>query len=330
MQIPEGYRASGKALKSTRAMIALGSVLICTACANDGESTDLHNDPGKTDPLPPTGSLTPLSEEYWEDTLERALEIVGTDIRNILFDAAVALRYPTSSSDAEGGISPTDELLTIVLSDGTPGAQETANCVAGGEFRIVTTSSDFKRALIDADECVLDSWVISGQVERLASDTEVESLKFHEFDVGLDNLKVSVSSALYEFDNEDPFYTRSWSGMTYSVEESGRITTVHELELESVDIYGYVFDKSLSMNFTANGPWTSDRPLRVSTPVPFGGLTTSETGRDYTTGKLVLESGDVNRLTLDVDSGEPGRVLITLERDGVVTTFFRPLPDALR
>ena len=330
MQIPERYRASGKALKSTRAMIALGTVLICTACASDGESTDLQNDPGKTDTLPPTGSFSPLNENKWEDTLKRALEIVDTDTRNILFDAAVALRYPTSSAEAEGGILPTDELVTFVLTDGTSGAQETANCVAGGEFRIVTTSSDFKRALIDADECVLDSWVISGQVERVASNTEVESLKFHEFDVGLDNRKVSVSSALYEFNNGHPFSTRSWKGTSYSVEESGRLTTVRELESESIDIYGISLDKRLSMNFTANGPWTNDRPLKVSTPVPFGGLTTSETGRDYTTGKLVLESGEGNRLTLDVDSGEPDLVLITLERDGVVTTHFRPLPDALR
>lgn len=206
-------------------------------------------------------------------------------------------------------------------------------CASDGEstdLQIVTTSSDFKRALIDADECVLDSWVVSGQVERVASDTEVESLKFLEFDVDVDNRKVSVSSALYEFNNGHPFSTRSWKGTSYRVEESGRLTTVRELELESIEIYGISLDKRLSMNFISRGPWTNDRPLKVSTPVPFGELTSSETGRDYTTGKLVLESDEGDRLTLDVDSGEPDLVLITLERDGAVIALFRPLPDALR
>lgn len=139
-------------------------------------------------------------------------------------------------------------------------------CASDGEstdLQFVTTSSDFKRALIDADECVLDSWVVSGQVERVASDTEVESLKFLEFDVDVDNRKVSVSSVLYEFNNGHPFSTRSWKGTSYSVEESGRLTTVRELELESIDIYGISLDKRFSMNFIAKGPWTNDRPLKV-------------------------------------------------------------------
>lgn len=333
MQNPEWCYKTDRAQKNTRVMLFLVSALtalVCTACNDQGQSADDREESETAYPLPPVTNRLPLSEDEWENTLGRVLEVIGTDTRQILLDVAVALQLPGSSGNVSEEIVPTGELVDFMLPDGTSGMQETASCVAGGEFTLASISSDSERVMIDADECVLDSWLISGNVERVTSTTVMKSLTFHEFSVEVGNQRLNVPAALYEYSEDDPYATRLWKGMSYSVEENLEVTAVHDLEWESVDIYGTAFDQLLSMSFIANGPWTNGQPLSVTTPVPFGGLTTSETGRDYSSGRLVVESMEGNRLMLDVDGVEAGLVAITLESGGVITTHIRPRPAVLR
>ena len=278
---------------------------------------------------PGTDGTSPLGDGDWERTLERVLETVGGEVRDVVLEAASALRLPEASSGAVEEV----EVIYFTLADGTPGTLTRASCGGGGGFELVQTSGDVERVSVEAAGCTLGGRRTDGRVVRTstgrASFEETTSVMLDDFIVDDGTRRVRVAAGVHTREGGHPTSTSAWSGTSYRLEQGGEVRTVTDLELEDVSIFGSAFDRTLSTSFTVTASWTSHRPLAVTTPRPFGGLTTSETG-DFTRGALVLETEDGERLTLEADSGQPGFVLITLERGAAVTSLLRPWPEALR
>jgi len=275
-----------------------------------------------------SGELTtlnsPLDDGQWEDTLTRAIEMLDGKDPLMAIQSANLLQLPTDTDAMDGPVVITDY---IFFSTETGGGQVTiATCENGGGFEITDSSEDVGREHINVTDCEIGTWTINGQLKRTVSRDqnlpESTTLEFNNFIAANDVMQISMSSGKYEFQGGHPITTSALLEMSYILESGGETKRVTGMNVVDKSIYGTAFDRTLTASYTVNASWTNNTPLQVSTPIGLSGLTTSQTGSDFTQGSLELFTNDTERLTLDLVNTVDGEVQITLERSGSVTTAY--------
>ena len=312
------------------------------AVRQDDGSYSLNRDPSlqrlsctvlERAPAPDDGAVSPLDDARWEHTLERALETIGGDARDIAIVAALALDVPDSPSGTADGVTVSGTPETVVYPDGTLGTRTRATCEGGGGFELVRTSDGLERDVVLAERCTLGPFTVDGRVTReIVAATDVPgttTVRLEDVAIEYGSERLSISQGVYRTRLAYPENVTEWIGTSYRLDEGGEVRTVADLQLEDIGINGTAFDRYLTASFTVAAGWTNDAPLAITTPQSFAGLTVDPQGY-FSHGALVLETPDGERLRLDADSGRPGEVLITLERRGTVTSLYRPWPAGLR
>ena len=287
--------------------------------------TPIQSDPEFMDLGELTTQVSPLDDGRWADTLARAIDILDGKEPLMAIQAADLLMLPADPDATDGPVVITDYIL---FSTETGGGQVTiAACENGGGFEITESSEDVGRDHIDVTDCSIGTWTMNGNLKRTDSRDqslpESTTLEFENFSASNDTMQITISSGEYEFQNGHPIATATLQAMSYQLESGEEKTSVTSMEVEDASIFGTAFDRALTASFTVNASWTNDAPLHVSTLMALGGLTTSQTGGDFTQGSLELVTDDdTASLTLDLANTVDGEVLITLERGGTVTTEY--------
>jgi len=275
-----------------------------------------------------TAQASPLDDGRWENTLARAIEMLDGNEPLMAIQAANLLQLPDDPDTMVGPVVITGYLF---FSTETGGGQVTiAACENGGEFEITDSSEDFGREHIAVTDCKIGNWTINGNLKRTVSRDqslpESITLEFENFIASNNAMQITISSGEYKFQDDIPNITTALHEMSYTREPGGETKRVTAMQVEDESFNGTAFDRTLTASFTVNASWTNDTPLNVSTPIALSGLTTSQTGNDFTQGSLELVTDDGSRLTLDLENTVDGQALITLERGGSITTANLPNP----
>lgn len=314
--------------KST-SMAILFLALVSASCSNQTPmDASIQSDPEFTDSGELTTQPAPLDDGRWADTLARAIDMLDGKDPLMAIQAADLLMLPADPDATDGPVVITDYIL---FSTETGGGQVTfAACENGGGFDITESSDDVGRDHIDVTDCSIGTWTMNGNLKRSDSRDqslpESTTLEFENFSASNDTMQITITSGTYEFQDGRPITTTTLQAMSYLLESGGETTSITSMEVEDASIFGTAFDRTLNSSFTVKASWTNDAPLYVSTPMALGGLTTSQTGGDFTQGLLELATDESASLTLDLGNTVDGEVLITLERGGTVTTEYLPNP----
>ena len=268
-----------------------------------------------------TNSESVLDDEHWRNTLDKSLGLVNDQAINKVMQAMGYLQLP---EDDMGGV----ETIEFSLEDGGGGTLQRVLCNDGGHFDVTSSSSATAQVQINASNCLIGSTSIDGTVLRSTYINEFgnESIIQIMRDVYVqDTTKlIHVPTGVSESDDGYPMRTTTLTDLTYSIEDNNETQMMTDVDIHITDFSGTAPDRSVSGSLTVAAPWTLDDQLQVDITV-LRGLPVGSTP-EFTSGQLELITGTGDRMLFDANSGldETDAALITLERNGSVTTHFVP------
>ncbi len=312
-------------------------LITCSACGIKSPGHDFSPVAGANQPS--LASVSSLDADHWEPTLKGVISVLNNQSKQVMRKYAGAITLP--HNDEAGSV----EVVAFRQEDGSVGSRSRFNCPGGGHYSVTRTLESAETVLLHFNNCVneaaflidesgvlkevIGEETINGVVERSmrlndAGET-VNILRLQEFSVVNGSHGVHVISGVYEYDDGHPFSRDVMIDMNFKLVNNGQSIMLNNVESTGTSIFGTAYERGLAANFSVTAPWTLDQPLTVTMPVKLAGMPLG--GSSRVKGLLVLETAQGDRLTLDMTNVQQNKVLIALDRAGVVTFEHRERDD---